>query len=192
MKSPDPRDFGLSPRQCERLQRALQPGEQLRWAGSPIVRHPEPDKGNRVVGVLFFLPFGLAGAGCIYGALAGTSDESGSLVGLFFAGMIFLLGPIGALIIYPCLHRKELRSRAYAITNRRAIVCGVDTESWPLAPDMVASEFQTKDGSGNLVFAVRARRDGGPGWNEAGFMDIRDVRLVEEILEKAIAERKNV
>ena len=190
MKSPEPRDFGLNPRQCERLQRALQPGEQLRWAGCPIVRHPEPDKGNRVVGVLFFLPFGLVGAGCIYGALAGTSDESGTLVGLFFAGLLFLLIPIGALIIYPCLHRNELRARTYAITNRRAIVCGVDTESWPLAPDMVASDFQTKDGSGNLVFAVRRPRDGRSGWEELGFMDIRDVRLVEEILEKAIAERK--
>lgn len=191
MKSPDPRDFGLNPRQCERLQGALQPGEQLRWAGSPIVRHPEPDKGNRVVGVLFLLPFGLVGAGFIYWVLTGEPSKSNSPIGLFLMGVIFLLIPIGALIIYPWLHRKELRARTYAITNRCAIVCGVDTESWPLERDMVASDFQAKDGSGNLVFAVRPRRDGGPGWDGVGFMDIRDVRLVEEILEKAISEREN-
>lgn len=192
MKSSDPRDFGLNPRQCDRLQRALQPGEQLRWAGSPIVRHPEPDKGNRVVSVLFLLPLGLVGAGFIYWVLTGEPSKSSSTIGGFLIGVIFLLIPIVALIIYPWLHRKTLRNSVYAITNRRAIVCGVDTESWPLAPDMVASDFQAKDGSGNLVFAVRPRRDGGPGWDGVGFMDIRDVRLVEEILEKAIAERENV
>ena len=89
------------------------------------------------------------------------------------------------------LNRKTIRNRVYAIANRRAIVCGVETESWPLEPDMVASDFQTKDGSGNLVFAVRPRRDGGPGWGGVGFMDIRDVQQVEGFLEKAIAKREN-
>ena len=50
---------------------------------------------------------------------------------------------------------------------------------------MVFSNDQARDGCGNLVFGFR--------YDEGvGFMDIRDVRLVEEILEKAIAERKNV
>ena len=183
MKSSDPRDFGLNPRQCERLQRALQPGEQLRWAGSPIVRHPEPDKGDRVVSVLFLLPLGLVGAGFIYWVLTGEPSKSSSTIGGFLIGVIFLLIPIVALIIYPWLHRKTLRNSVYAITNRRAIVCGVDTESWPLAPGMVISNQQAKDGCGNLVFSLRPNEDH-PGWEEFGFIDIRDVRLVEEILEK--------
>ena len=53
MKSPDLRDFGLSPRMCDKVQKALQPGEQVRWAGQPVVRHFETDRVNRVVGVLF-------------------------------------------------------------------------------------------------------------------------------------------
>jgi hypothetical protein len=59
---------------------------------------------------------------------------------------------------------------------------------------MVASNVQRKDGSGNLVFATRWE-DGPKGMGRAveyGFMNLRDVRLVEEILEKAIAERKKV
>lgn len=50
-------------------------------------------------------------------------------------------------------------------------------------------------GGAGLFFAIRweeGPNGGGGGRNvEYGFMNIRNVRLVEEILEKAIAERKN-
>ena len=54
MKSPDLRDFGLSPRMCGKVQKALQPGEQVRWAGQPVIRHFETDRANRGHGFELF------------------------------------------------------------------------------------------------------------------------------------------
>ncbi|MBR5879933.1 MAG: hypothetical protein IKY91_10275 [Akkermansia sp.] len=192
MKFPDLRDFGLSPKLCAKVQNALQPGELVRWVGQPVVRHFEPDKVNRVVGVLFFLPFGLIGAALMYFLLAGRmhTDSLTSLVLCWLMAIVFFMVPIVACIIVPQVHAAGLRNTAYVITNRRAVVCGQGTKSWPLAPGMVISNQQAKDGCGNLVFSLRPNEDH-PGWVEFGFMDIRDVRLVEEILEKAISEREN-
>lgn len=188
----DLRDFGLSARHCAMVQAALQPGEQVRWVGQPVVRHIEPDRGNRVVGVLFFLPFGLIGAALMYFLLAGRmhTDSLTSLVLCWLMSIVFFMVPIIACIIAPRVHAAGLRRTVYVITNRRAVACGQGTESWPLAPGMVISNQQAKDGCGNLVFSLRPNEDH-PGWVEFGFMDIRDVRLVEEILEKAIAERED-
>jgi hypothetical protein len=168
------------------VQAALQPGEQVRWVGQPVVRHFEPDRGNRVVGVLFFLPSGLVGAAMMYFLLAGRLHTD-SMMGEIFSwlmAIVFFLVPIIACIIAPRVHAARLRNTVYVITNRRAIVCGWEVKSWPLEPDMVFSNDQARDGCGNLVFGFRDDEAG-------GFMDIRDVRLVEEILEKAIAEREN-
>ena len=192
MKSADPRDFGLNAAQCEQVRRALQPGELLRWAGRPVVRSFEPDWVNRVVGVFFFLPFGLFGVALMYFLVEGSQnpDSLSGLVLSWLMAVIFFMVPIMALIIVPLVHVAGLRRTVYVITNRRAVVCSRETESWPLAPGMVISNQQAKDGCGNLVFSMRPNENH-PGWVEFGFMDIRDVRLVEEILEKAIAEREN-
>lgn len=187
MKSPDLRDFGLSPRLCAKVQKALQPGEQVRWAGQPVIRHFETDRVNRVVGVLFFSLFGLFGAVMLYFLWQDrvhTDSMMGEILSWLMA-MVFFMVPIVACIIAPRLHAARLRSTVYVITNRRAIVVGWEVKFWPLEPDMVFSNDQARDGCGNLVFGFR--------YDEGvGFMDIRDVRLVEEILEKAITERKNV
>ena len=186
MKSPDPRDFGLNRFQCVRLQKCLQPGERLYWAGQPVIRHFETDRVNRVVGVLFFSLFGLFGAVMLYFLWqdrVNTDSMMGEILSWVMA-IVFFMVPIVACIIAPRLHAARLRSTVYVITNRRAIVCGWEVKSWPLEPDMVFSNDQARDGCGNLVFGFR--------YDEGvGFMDIRDVRLVEEILEKAIAEREN-
>lgn len=192
MKSADPRDFGLNAAQCEHVRRALLPGEQLRWAGRPVVRSFEPDWVNRVVVGLFCAPFGLVGAALMYFLVVGrlSPDSLTSLVLCWLMAIIFFMVPIIALIIVPLVHAAGLRRTVYVITNRRAVACGQGTESWPLAPGMVISNQQAKDGCGNLVFSLRPNEDH-PGWVEFGFIDIRDVRLVEEILEKAISEREN-
>ncbi len=191
MKSADPRDFGLNAAQCEQVRRALLPGEQLRWAGRPVVRSFEPDWVNRVVVGLFCAPFGLVGAALMYFLVVGrlSPDSLTSLVLCWLMAIIFFMVPIIALIIVLLVHAAGLRRTVYVITNRRAVACGQGTESWPLAPGMVISNQQAKDGCGNLVFSLRPNEDH-PGWVEFGFMDIRDVRLVEEILEKAISERE--
>ena len=194
--SADLRDFGLSPKLCAKVQNALLPGEQVCWVGQPVVRHFEPDRGNRVFGVLFFSLFGFVGAGMMYLLLNDSirPDSMMKLVLIWLVAIIFFMVPIVACIIAPRVHAAGLRNTAYVITNRRAIVCGSEVDAWPLEPEMVISNCSSADGCGNLVFSLRPNRysheDDPRLWIEVGFMDIRDVRLVEEILEKAIAERK--
>lgn len=179
MKSADPRDFGLNRLQCARLQERLQAGERLRWAGAPAQLGVQ--WGLLLWCVYFSL--GIAAFVCWRAWMEETP-------GLFLMAAFFVLLGLGLLVL-PHVERREERRTVYAITNRRVLVCGKSDEEWPLAPDMVVSNLQNGDGIGNLVFALRPSTD--PDlkrcFDEVGFMNVRDVRLVEEILEKAIAER---
>lgn len=190
----DLRDFGLNPQLCARVQDALRPGEQVRWAGQPILRR-RIDWGNYIGLLLFSCPFGGIGGAVLYFAFMGEIEAGGA--GLFFAivmALIFVLFFV-LVVLSPFFRLWKLRNTVYVITSRRALIVGHDEDSWRLQGDMVVSNLQRRDGSGNLVFAIRweeGPNGGGGGRNvEYGFMNIRDVRLVEEILEKAIAERKN-
>ena len=118
--------------------------------------------------------------------------EAGGFVLLFAYGLsLFLVLLFVGALLTPFVRLWLLRHTFYVITNQRALIAGAGKESWPLSRRMVASNFQRKDGSGNLVFATRWE-DGPKGMGrtvEYGFMNLRDVRMVEEILEKTIAER---
>ena len=85
----------------------------------------------------------------------------------------------------PSLEKDEIIRQVETDRLNLSEICGYEVKSWPLEPDMVFSNDQARDGCGNLVFGLRENES-------VGFMDIRDVRLVEEILEKAIAEREEV
>lgn len=189
MKTGNLREFGLNPRQCRSVQKVLQPGEQVLWAGQPVARGCFSSAADALgwygvvaifVVIGFFLLYMAAGrdAGCAE----------------WIASCGWLLVSLSALVV-PSVQGWQRRRVVYVITNCRAVVCAGKTESWTLAPDMVVSNVKAADGSGNLVFAVRLNEDrseiGDSLWNEYGFMGIRDVRMVEEILEKAVAEREN-
>ena len=179
MKSPDPRDFGLNRFQSHRLQKCLQPGERLYWAGAPAYL------GVNLPLLYWCVCFcmGMAAFVCWRASL----EES---PGLFILASFPAMLGVG-LMVLPYVIRREARRTVYAITNRRVLVCAKTDESWPLAFDMVISNLQNEKGIGNLVFALRPSTD--PDckhlFDEVGFMYVRDVRLVEEILEKAITER---
>ena len=187
----DLRDFGLSPRQVALVQADLRPGEQVRWVGQPMAFR-SIDWGNCIGAWLFSGVLGSLGGFVFYHLVTGE-PETGGFVLLFAYGLslFFVLLFVGALLT-PFVRLWLLRHTFYVITNQRALIAGAGKESWPLSRRMVASNFQRKDGSGNLVFASRWE-DGPKGMGrtvEHGFMNLRDVRLIEEILEKAIAERK--
>ena len=189
----DLRDFGLSARHSAMVQANLHPGEQVRWVGQPMAFR-SIDWGNCVGAWLFSGMLGSLGGFVFYHLVTGE-PEAGGLVLLFAYGLslLFVLLFVAALLT-PFVRLWLLRHTFYVITNQRALIAGAGKESWPLSRRMVASNFQRKDGSGNLVFATRWE-DGPKGMGrtvEHGFMNLRDVRMVEEILEKAIAERKKV
>ena len=187
----DLRDFGLSARHCAMVQAELRPGEQVRWVGQPMAFRSIV--WGKCIGSLLFTG-GLGGlGGFVFYHLVTGEPETGGFVLLFAYGLslLFVLLFVAALLT-PFVRLWLLRHTFYVITNQRALIAGAGKESWPLSRRMVASNFQRKDGSGNLVFASRWE-DGPKGMGrtvEHGFMNLRDVRLVEEILEKAIAERK--
>ena len=187
----DLRDFGLSPKLCARVQAVLQPGEQVRWVGQPMAFR-SIDWGNCIGAWLFTGVLGGLGGFVFYHLVTGE-PEAGGFVLLFAYGLsLFLVLLFVGALLTPFVRLWLLRHTFYVITNQRALIASVGEESWPLSRRMVASNFQRKDGSGNLVFASRWE-DGPKGMGrtvEHGFMNLRDVRLVEEILEKAIAERK--
>ena len=187
----DLRDFGLSARHCAMVQAELRPGEQVRWVGQPMAFR-SIDWGNCIGAWLFSGVLGSLGGFVFYHLVTGE-PEIGGFVLLFAYGLslLFVLLFVAALLT-PFVRLWLLRHTFYVITNQRALIAGAGKESWPLSRRMVASNFQRKDGSGNLVFATRWE-DGPKGMGrtaEHGFMNLRDVRLIEEILEKAIAERK--
>ena len=187
----DLRDFGLSPRQVALVQADLRPGEQVRWVGQPMAFR-SIDWGNCIGAWLFTGVLGGLGGFVFYHLVTGE-PEAGGFVLLFAYGLsLFLVLLFVGALLTPFVRLWLLRHTFYVITNQRALIAGARNESWPLSRRMVASNFQRKDGSGNLVFASRWE-DGPKGMGrtvEHGFMNLRDVRLVEEILEKAIAERK--
>ena len=189
----DLRDFGLSPRQVALVQADLRPGEQVRWVGQPMAFR-SIDWGNCVGAWLFSGMLGSLGGFVFYHLVTGE-PETGGFVLLFAYGLsLFFVLLFVAAVLTPFVRLWLLHNTFYVITNQRALIAGVGEESWPLSRRMVASNFQRKDGSGNLVFATRWE-DGPKGMGrtvEHGFMNLRDVRMVEEILEKAIAERKKV
>lgn len=181
MKSADPRDFGLNRLQCARLQECLQPGERLRWAGAPAHLGVQ-------WGLLLWCVYFSLGIAAFVGWRAWLEETPGLYLMASFFGLLGL-----GLLVLPHVERREERRTVYAITNRRVLVCTKSVEEWPLAPDMVVSNLQNEKGIGNLVFALRPSTD--PDcerrFDEVGFMHIREVRQVEEKLEKAIAEREN-
>ena len=187
----DLRDFGLSARHCAMVQANLRPGEQVRWVGQPMAFR-SIDWGNCIGAWLFSGVLGCLGGFVFYHLVTGE-PEGGGFVLLFAYGLsLFLVLLFVGALLTPFVRLWLLRHTFYVITNQRALIAGAGKESWPLSRRMVASNFQRKDGSGNLVFASRWE-DGPKGMGrtvEYGFMNLRDVRLVEEILEKAIAERK--
>ena len=186
----DLRDFGLSARHCAIVQSELRPGEQVRWVGQPMAFR-SIDWGNCVGAWLFTGVLGSLGGFVFYHLVTGE-PEGGGFVLLFAYGLslIFVLLFVAA-VLTPFVRLWLLHNTFYVITNCRALIVGLGADSWPLSRRMVASNVQRKDGSGNLVFATR--------WEDApkemgrtveyGFMNLRDIRMVEGILEKTIAER---
>lgn len=175
------------------VQAELRPGEQVRWVGQPMAFR-SIDWGNCIGAWLFTGVLGSLGGFVFYHLVTGET-EAGGFVLLFAYGLslFFVLLFVGALLT-PFVRLWLLRHTFYVITNQRALIVGSGADSWSLSRRMVASNFQRKDGSGNLVFATRWE-DGPKGMGrtvEHGFMNLRDVCLVEEILQKAIAERKKV
>lgn len=178
------------------LKGELEPGERLLWAGrsNPVAER---------VGLGFILFSATAVILSVLGVIGIAAyliaqrhnhlDENSIGVGLLFLGIACVI--VIGLIANWAGRRTEFRRKAnmlYAVTDRRAIVWtpvrkgdAIRIKTVERGQVMTVERLQRSDGSGNLFFSSgrgQLSPDEDFEWHEFGFIDIHDVRRVEQIV----------
>jgi len=174
----------------------LAPGERLVWSAQPRAGRFAL---QTIPLVLFGIPwtvFALSWSGM---AAWGTSRMAGTggpgLFRLFpLFGLPFVLIGLG-MLSSPWWAIRKARRSAYALTDRRAILClagwrgTVTIRSFEPAQLTDLRRKQRADGSGDLVFAVDwSQTDNNTRSTDVGFIAIPDVKEVEDLV-RALVER---
>jgi hypothetical protein len=128
----------------ERLQRHLEPGERVLWAGSPSAKWLTPRSTLSIAGpsLLVFVILGgalslfLVASGefsDVFGLSSGSSSER--VFWIFFLTNLMLVGiaaPALVVLLVSVLNRAQKRKELYAITDRGLLW---QRSIWPLSPD---------------------------------------------------------
>lgn len=175
----------------------LSSGERVMWSVQPV---PGRLARKATPIVLFGIPWTAFAIFWTVGATWGTSKIEGA--GLFSAfplfGLPFILIGLGMLSSPYWVGRKARRT-AYVLTNRRAIVLAggwrgsITVRSFEPERLHDLRRKQYPDGSGDLVFAQDIRRDsdGDRHTTDVGFLAIREVKSVEEMVRGLVAQKRN-
>lgn len=178
---------GLSLSQEATLQRALQPGERVRWAGQPA---PTRAVLGSLLLWLFFIPwtaFAVFWMVAASGFEVPTFTQPNHWFALF--GLPFVLIGLGGLSS-PFWVWRKVRRTIHVISDRRAftLVGGrtMSVESW--APSQLDSITRTEqaDGSGDLLFATAGPLTAQGKGAMRGFRGIANVRDAEQALRRLI------
>ena len=178
------------PRELQSLVEAeLRPGERITWMEQPIARLLA--RATWPI-VLFGIPWTAFALFWTAGAAWGTTKmkDGPGLFSVFpLFGLPFILIGVG-MLSSPYWARRKARGSVYVLTDRRAILF---TAGW--RGSMTVRSFeperlndlrrnQHSDGSGDLVFAQDIHRDsdGDRRSTDVGFMAIREVKQVEEMV----------
>lgn len=181
----------LSPDLESRLRDELGPAEQIVWSSQPL---PNAFRGE-MIGLIIFALFwnGITWAvttGFILSRLHATKNGPP-----LFAFLFLLLFVVIGLALVVAVFRSpgKYKRTAYAITDRRAMIItltrrgGSTVESF--RPESLTSMIrkQNADGSGDLIFEqFRERRGSGTTTIRRGFIGIRDVKLVEDLITRTL------
>ena len=170
----------------------LQSGERITWLEQPI---PGRVTRGSIPIVLFGIPWTAFALFWTFGAAKATHGEGIFSVFPLF-GVPFILIGLG-LLSSPFWLRRIAANTVYILSDRRAIIFrgkwfgGVNVRSF--APEALIDlrRNQNADGSGDLIFCQETYRDsdGDRRINNIGFMSIRDVKSVEEMV-RAMAQRR--
>ncbi len=180
----------LDPEMQRRVQAELKPGEFLKWSAQP---DPKRYAKSGMLIWIFFIPwtaFALFWMAAASGFQMPSFDHGWSFFPLF--GLPFVLIGIGGLSS-PLWKRNEAKFMVYAITDQRAfIIQGKKTiKVLTYSPsDINAIErSERKDGSGDLFFHSRTRRDsdGDMQTDRHGFIAVSNVRHVHGLIEELAA-----
>ena len=196
--------LGVPDKMRDGIEEQIEEGEDIVWVGRPVVEILlRKAKIGRIVGVVMFL---IAVGVIVTGFVVSESVPLGVMLGI---GGVLLLFSI-PLILLPYLTLRFQHKRAcYVVTNRRVIIY---KSGWGGNKAYDRRQLMTKlerrdsrwlEGAGDLVFErtvtysgndTRGRAGGGGGpkkeVEEHGFMDVANVRDVENLIRNTIILRK--
>jgi len=184
-----------------RVRSELSDGEHLVWIGQPLPRRMLLAS---LPLVLFAIPF--TGFACVWTMIA-SGIGGGIMVGVpgpargfgAFGLVMALFGlpflALGlAMLASPLWMLRSARMTCYALTDRRAILWNpnlsgsVSVRTFPAQALGRVSRVERADGTGDLIFEEYDTRDrhGHRRLMTTGFLGIRDVRAVENLLRKTL------
>jgi hypothetical protein len=184
----------LPPEQQRHVDGELRPGERLIWAAQP---RPGAYRRQSLGLVLFGIPWTAFAIFWMVTAGWGASKlERGPFSYFALLGLPFVFIGFGMLSSPLWLTRKAKRT-VYAVTDQRVIVFeggvfgGIKVQTF--MPDRLTSmtRNQRSDGSGDLIFEeFRERRGSGTHTVRRGFVGIKDVREVEELINATLVAKR--
>ena len=173
------------------VDRELEPGERVVWYDMPIPRFFTP----LTLGTfLFAIPWTAFAIFWVMGASGFKMPDFSEGINFFpLFGVPFVLVGFGMLSTPFWFYRKAFRT-LYVITDRRAItfIGGRSTTIRSYPPNRLQEIYrkERRDGSGDVVIALKARHDsdGDRQSEELGFLRIRNPKEVEQML-KQLAQK---
>ena len=164
----------------ERVQRELNPGEQVEWKEMPT---PHFFSAASTGAFLFAIPWTAFAIFWMFGA-----SHSGSIAFASF-GIPFVLVGVG-MLSSPLLTYRKSKNTIYVITNKRAITFdgGRSLTIRSYEPERLKNIFrkERKDGTGDVVISHKEWRDsdGDKQREELGFIRIKEPKKIEAMLKK--------
>lgn len=179
---------------AERVRRELDAGESLRWMEQPV---PRFFSAGTVGMVLFAIPWTAFAVFWICGAAGFKVPDfrHGGFAFFPLFGVPFVLVGIGMLSSPLWAYRKALKT-VYAITGQRAILF---EGGWTMTirsyrPEQLKSAYrkERRNGVGDVILGQRVWTDSDNDRRstEIGFMNVRDVKRVERLIQELAATAK--
>lgn len=165
----------------ERIQELLDKDEELLWCGKPDVG---PVNAGSVITMIFSLMWTSVAIFMLTMTLNGDEGGDGKTGVAVVLGFFVAIG-LGMIIFMPAQIYREIKSRLYAITNRRAIVVmNGQKYEYPLQPYMVLQAHTPEGKRGNIVFEQRIGRNDSV--LHIGFLKTPDAPAAMSILHKLL------
>lgn len=185
--------FSLPESLRQLLKTELDEGEKLLWLDQPL---PGLFAKQYLPLMLFGIPFGgFAVFWTVTAASMGNGDKAGGLATFFpLFGIPFMCVGL-SMLCSPLYGRWQAGRSAYALTDRRAVLFeaqwnGVTVRSFKSSQLGEIERHQRADGSGDLIFAheVSGYSDRHqPNIKKVGIKAVRNVKQVEDLIEKVVA-----
>lgn len=171
----------------ERVEKELQPGEQVEWLGQPV---PRFFTSGSITG--FLIGFLFTAFSILWAIGYAIQEDYAFFITLFLASPFWILGLV--CLFSPIWSYLEALKTVYFITDKRAITikAGWSSTTRSYLPDNLQNIYirEKKDGTGDVIISCRDLygRTNGKKAEELGFLQVRNPKEVENKLKK-LAER---